>query len=289
MFHIGMRKLVIIIILTAAIISGYYMYQKLAYLNILVKFDELEPFEKQMNVYYKGFKIGKTTKIYPDKDYKNTYLRLKIHPHNIKLPENITAKIQKKQKGGYVNIIYPDSPSLTNIKNNVVIPGKISKDISALLESEGIEEIVNNVSGLLDNANNAVVSLNGVFTEVHGILVEIRPDIKKSVSNLAKTTSHLEKVSADLSSSLDKKTVDNSINNIEETTLNIKEITSNINGITEQVENSTMPVINGVLCETHSTVNNVKEITGGVKHTLQKHFGLGRLMFGRPISKECNY
>ena len=93
-----MKKLIVIIVLITFGILFWFLYQKLAFLNILVKFDDLEPFEKQMNVYYKGFKIGKSTKIYPDKDYTNTFLKLKIHPNNINLPENITAKIQKKAR-----------------------------------------------------------------------------------------------------------------------------------------------------------------------------------------------
>ena len=70
-----MRKLVVIILILLSAVAVWFAYQKLAYLNILVKFDDLEPFERKMNVYYKGFKIGKTTKIFPDKDYKNTYLK----------------------------------------------------------------------------------------------------------------------------------------------------------------------------------------------------------------------
>ncbi len=281
-----MRKLIIISMLILCAISIWFVYQKLAFLNVLVKFDELEPFEKQMNVYYKGFKIGRTTKIYPDKDYKNTYLRLKIHPHDIKLPENVTAKIQKKQIGSYVNIIYPDSPSLKRIKNNVVIPGSISKDISSLLESEGVEQILSDTTNLVENANNTIETLNGVFTEVHGILRDIRPDIKYAVSNLAKTTAHLEKTSANLSNALGKDTIDNSVNNIEETTANIKNVTKNLDDISNQIENTTMPIVNSVLCQTNSTVKNVNEITSGVKNTLKKHFGFGRLIFGRPINNE---
>lgn len=280
-----MRKLVIIIILLLAILAGWFAYQKLAFLNILVKFDELEPFERRMNVYYKGFKIGKTTKIFPDKDYKNTYLRLKIHPHDIKLPENITAKILKKSSGGYVDIVYPDSPSLTRIKNNVIIKGTITKDISSILNEklgeEGIEQIITNASGLVENANNAVGTLNGIFSDIREILKDIRPQINASAKNLETTTKNIKEMSSNLNSSMDKETMEKTVKSIEEATNNVNEITYQINKVS-------IPMINNVICETNSTMKNVKEITGGVKNTLKKHFGLGRLIFGKPISDECN-
>ena len=275
-----MKKIIVIIVLITFGILFWFLYQKLAFLNILVKFDDLEPFEKQMNVYYKGFKIGKSTKIYPDKDYTNTFLKLKIHPNNINLPENITAKIQKKGTGGYINIIYPDAPSLKKIKNDDVIPGRLTKDITTILSEDGAEEIVSNASSLISNANTAVQSLNGIFIEVHGILQDIRPDIKLAVSNLTKTTTNLKEMSSNMNSSLTKETLTNSINNVEKTTKSLSDITV-------QIDRTTIPVVNSVLCQTNSTMKNVKEITGGVKNTLKKHFGFGRLIFGRPISTDC--
>ena len=275
-----MKKIIVIIVLITFGILFWFLYQKLAFLNILVKFDDLEPFEKQMNVYYKGFKIGKSTKIYPDKDYTNTFLKLKIHPNNINLPENITAKIQKKGTGGYINIIYPDSPSLKKIKNNDVIPGRLTKDITTILSEEGAEEILSNASGLISNANTAVQSLNGIFIEVHGILQDIRPDIKLAVSNLTKTTTNLKEMSSNMNSSLNKESLTNSVKNVENTTKSLSDITV-------QIDRTTIPVVNSVLCQTNSTMRNVNEITGGVKNTLKKHFGFGRLIFGRPISKDC--
>ncbi len=255
------------------------LYNKLAFLNLVVKFDDLEPFEKQMNVYYKGFKIGKTTKIYPDKDYQNTYLRLKIHPHDIKLPNNITARIKKSTLNNYISIEYPDSPSLTNIKNYDEIKGKVSKDITTAL-NDNVDTIVEDATTLVESANVTVQNLGEVFAQVNEILTDIRGDIKLASSNLAKTTSNIESMSAKLDNSLDEKGVNNSIKNIEETTKNIQEIT-------KQIDKTTMPIINSTLCETNATVRNVKEITGGIKHTLKKHMGFGRILFGKPINEEC--
>lgn len=274
-----MNKIYLIALTIVVGIISLMLYNKLAFLNLVVKFDDLEPFEKQMNVYYKGFKIGKTTQIYPDKDYQNTYLRLKIHPHDIKLPNNITARIKKSTLNNYISIEYPDSPSLTNIKNYDEIKGKVSKDITTAL-NDNVDTIVEDATTLVESANVTVQNLGEVFAQVNEILTDIRGDIKLASSNLAKTTTNLENMSAKLNRSLGEDNMKNSVQNIEETTKNIQEIT-------KQIDRTTMPIINSTLCETNATVRNVKEITGGIKHTLKKHMGLGRVLFGKPINEEC--
>ena len=120
-----------------------------------------------MNVYYKGFKVGKTVKIYPDKEYTNTYLKLKIYPSDINLPNNITAKINKTKTKEYINIIYPESPSLKKIKDDDIIKGEITKDINSILnESIGkdeVDEIVEDASSLISTAKNTIENLDCVF------------------------------------------------------------------------------------------------------------------------------
>lgn len=282
-----MKRFLIFIIILILILLGYLVYDSLSYMNVTVKFDKLEPFEKQMNVYFKGFKVGKTTEIYANKDYTGTYLKLKLLSRRAKFPSNISVKIRKKKIGGYVDIIYPDVPALKHLKNNDEIKGYIAKDISSLMESENIENIVVEAENLVESANTAIKSLNGIFVEVQKIIIDNRSSIDLTIRSLANTASNLENVSDNLNNALDKDSLTSSVDNIEAVTGNIKQITDSLNDVAYQIDNTTMPIVNCILCETNAAAGNVKEITGGVKHTLEKHMGLGRLMFGRPISKDC--
>ncbi len=290
-----MKKLYVFFVLVILAGIFFLLYQKFAYLNIVVKFDDLEPLEKQMNVYYKGFKIGKTTKIYPDKNYQNTYLKLKIFPHNINLPENISARIKKSRNIAYISILYPDNPALSKIKNNVVIKGTLSKDINSILnekfDDDGIDEIVDDATTLMESANITIQNLGDIFLEIDEIIKESKNDIRSTISSLADSAENLEQISSNLKESLKKEQMAKSIGNIEKTTENINEITKNLNKITYQIDNTTLPIVNSVLCETNSTVKNVDDITSGIKNTLKKRFGLGRIMFGKPIqdTQYCKY
>lgn len=263
------------------VILSYLIYESFSYTNILVRFDELEPFEKQMNVYFKGFKVGKTTKIYPNDDYTNTFLKVKLKTKKSQFPSNIKVNIKKKKSGGYVDIEYPDEPTLARLKNNDVIQGLITRDISSLMESENIEDIVDDAGNLIESANVAVQSLNGIFVEIRSLISDNRNNINIAVKNLTDATYNLEKMTNELNKTLAGNEMSSSINNIEQTTKNIKEIT-------QQIDKTTVPIVNSTLCETYSTVKNAKEITSGVKSTLRKNMGFGRLLFGRPISKDCD-
>lgn len=276
-----MKKLLIFLVLIFCILLGYFLYDHFSYTNILVKFDKLEPFEKQMNVYFKGFKVGKTTKIYPNDDYSNTFLKVKLKTRQARFPSNIKVNIKKKKSGGYVDIIYPDEPNLARLKNNDEIQGLITRDISSLMESENIEDIVDDAGSLIENASIAVQTLNGIFVEIRSLISDNRNNINIAVKNLTDATYNLENMTKELNKTFSRNEINASINNIEQTTQNIKEIT-------QQIDTTTVPIVNSTLCETYSTVRNANEITSGVKKTLKKNMGLGRLLFGKPISKDCD-
>lgn len=276
-----MNKIYITILLITLIILGIFLYNKLAFLNVVVKFDELEPFDKQMNVYYKGFKIGKTTKIYPDDEYKNTYIKLKISPHDIKLPSNIVAKIKKRKTKEFVNIIYPEAPTIKYIQDNDIIKGDICKDINSILndtiEENDVDEIIEETSSLIETANTTLQSLNKIFVQISTMIKNSENDIKITTQNLAKTTKNLENISSKLNNSLNEEELTDSISNIEEATLNIKDITQNIENISTQIDEVTVPIVNSIACDG-------KEITNGIKKTLNKRLGLSKILFGKPIS-----
>ena len=276
-----MKKLILFISLILVSIFLYFVYEYFSYTNILVKFDELEPFEKQMNVYFKGFKVGKTTKIYPNDDYTNTFLKVKLKAKQSHFPSNIKVNIKKKKSGGYVDILYPDEPTLARLKNNDIIQGLITRDISSLMESENIEDIVDDAGSLIENASIAVQTLNGIFVEIRSLISDNRNNINIAVKNLTDATYNLENMTKELNKTFSRNEINASINNIEQTTQNIKEIT-------QQIDTTTVPIVNSTLCETYSTVRNANEITSGVKKTLKKNMGLGRLLFGKPISKDCD-
>ena len=287
-----MKKIYIVIIIFCTAMICWILYNKLFFLNIVVKFNDLEPMEQQMNVYYKGFKIGKTLKIYPDKDFQNTYLKLKIKPRNINLPSNISATIKQTPSKSYINIVLPDNPNIERIKNNMIISGIPAKDIKRAinesLEEEDIDMIIDEAATLMESTNSTVQQIGETFRRINFLLDNINEDIKQTTGNLSKTTKNVSDISDKFNNSISEEQIKKSINNMEEMTENVKNTTYNLNNISEEIENTTIPTINSILCETNSTMENTEEITYGIKETLKKRFGMMKLMFGKPINNKCN-
>lgn len=268
-----MKKFMILILLIFIISTCFFIYDKTSHINIIVKFNDLEPLERSLPVYLKGFRIGKTTKVYPDKDFQNTYISLKLNSKNFNLPKNISAKIVKGKIGGYINLIYPEAPEIARIKNNDEIMGKTTKDIDKLINErfvdEELEGIVDNATNLIENANITVKNLGVIFTQISTIIDENHFKINKAVNNLMDTTNSLKEMANKLNTGIRKDGISNSFNNIED--------------MTNQINNETIPILNNILCEVNEASKNANEITKGIKKTLKERMGLSKLLLGRPI------
>lgn len=85
----------------ALIITGsiFFLFYILGQIRVTVDFQELEPFRHSLPVYYKGFKLGHTVKVYPSPDFHTTRVDLKLRLKELELPANTTAMIRRKEIG----------------------------------------------------------------------------------------------------------------------------------------------------------------------------------------------
>ena len=70
-------------------------------MHITAVFSDLEPFPKNLNVYYKGLKLGRTVRVHPSKDFTDTHVEMILNAKNLSLPDNTTAKMKSKNKKDY--------------------------------------------------------------------------------------------------------------------------------------------------------------------------------------------
>ncbi len=275
------------------IIFAFYIWIKmLTNTYITIQFDELEPFENNMPVYYKGFKVGRTRSIKPSKDFKHTFVQVVINYDNLKLPKNTTAIVKKRDKGEYRNALdyieleYPDSPSIIFLKNGSIIKGTSSLDWNTLFAQQAsdgkLDGLGQSVTDLMDNLNSTVETLTLVFTTINDILNENRANLLTASSNLSKTTSNFHEISSRMTNSLSQEKLDNTTGGFEKTSKNFDESSKNINEITKNLNNM-MPYINATIIDTNSTICNVNQISQGILNTLKERMGLLKLLIGKPV------
>ena len=297
-----MKKLLILILGAALGIAGFiFVVHSFCNIHITAVFEELEPFPRNLNVYYKGFKLGRSVRVRPSKDFTNTRVDMILNAKGISLPDNITAKVKRKDKKDYIELEYPDAPSITDIKNHSVIQGKKSFDISGYIDEQaeggGLDEIKDNLNDTVESAGDTLDALTELIGTANDILKDLRPSLKITGENLAVMSQNLSDVTGELSRSAKPKRLDNTFANIEQTTKNIERATKNlenaslnVSNITKHADSQTISLVDCVIQNTNAVienvnvvVSNVNDIVKGFKATLSKRFAGMKIMFGKPI------
>ena len=292
-----MNKVLIIFFAALISIAGiWYGVYRLTNLHVTAVFDELEPFPHNINVYYKGFRLGRSTKVYPSKDFTQTYVDMNLHMDDFSLPDNITAKVKTKNKRDYIELIYPDMPSVTYLKNHDKIKGEKGINFASFIQDQadsgGLDNLTGNLSETVDAAGETMNALTDLFHTANDILVDLRPSLKESGENLAITTRNLTvasdniaNVSIGLNRSAKPKILDNTFSNIELITKNLELTTSNTALLTKRADSETVALLNCLIKNANNVILNINDIIKGFKATLSKRFAGMRLIFGKPLEK----
>ena len=278
------------------VIHGFYN------MHITAVFEDLEPFPKNLNVYYKGFKLGRTVRVHPSKDFMNTHVEMILNAKNLRLPDNTTAKMKSKNKKDYIELEYPNAPSITFLKNHSIIRGtkglNIGDYIDKQAEAGGLDEIKDNLNDTVASAGDTLDALTELFGTANDILKDIRPSLKITAENMAETSKNLKETSAEINQSLKPKRLSNSVVNIEQTTKNIERTTKNLENAslditktTKHINTDTISIVDCVIANIYTiidninvVINNTNDIVIGFQKTLNKRFAGMKIMFGRPIS-----
>ncbi|MFQ8625396.1 MAG: MlaD family protein [Candidatus Gastranaerophilaceae bacterium] len=140
----NLYKSLIVVFLLLFIGAAYYNYRTNTY--VTAEFKNLRPFHDRAPIYYNGFKIGKVVKVRPNADYTSTILTLELHPDKLRLPINIVANLKKERnkrndKFDYIDIIYPEAPSIFFIKDGDRIAGKTTVELDTYLSNQDPESL----------------------------------------------------------------------------------------------------------------------------------------------------
>ncbi len=282
-----MKKEFFIYILVIAALIIYIIYL-MGQIRITVDFKELEPFKGSLPVFYKGFKLGHTSKVYPGPDYQSTRVDLKIRLKNLELPENTYAMIRRKDKKDYIELFYPDSPYLASLRSNSLIEGQKGVNFETYLQEQakngGLDEIKENLNGTIVAAGKTFNSLTEMIGTLTSILNDIKPSLNEAADNLTVATKNLSDMSYEVKDSIRGDSISTTLYNLERTSKNLTLTTQNITGITGKVNNTSINLINCVIRNINVIVSNINDIVIGIGNTLQKRGGGLRLIFGKTIS-----
>lgn len=271
--------IMLILIILASIGIFKYIIRVSHYTHIKAEFTELTPFSSKMPVYFKGFKIGKVTKIEPKDDFTATQMHITLFPEQIRFPKNVYIKVKSYKKNvTYAEIELPELASEKRLKDGDTIKGKTDMSFEAILqrqaESGSFDLIIGTLGEVMVNLNNTVKQAEGLISDIRVTFKNNESYISVSTRNLSEATTNLSRTSLRISGTVDQITVDKTMKNIEETSRNMKNITRNIDCATRDLSD-TMNHVNGI-------TENVEGITDSVNCTMKNRFAGFRLIFGKP-------
>ena len=274
-----MKNILIVLGIILLILIGAYINYRMHYIKVKAEFEQLEPFPDSLPVYYRGFKLGRSTKVYPSKDFTKTYVELVLNINELALPENSAIKIKTKNK---------KDPSVEYLKNGSTMKGEVCYNLSSYLsaqaENGGFDDLQDNLNTTISAAGDTLEALTTLLNTGNEILVDAKPDINKSVKNLTVATENLADLTKKMNTSAKSEYLDNTFKNVNDTTENIEKITAHSASITEKIDKQTVNLVDCLIKNINNVVLNINEIVCGLKSTLSKKFGGMRLIFGKPIN-----
>lgn len=284
----------LIFILVLIVIANY-----LNHTYIKAEFNKMDPIPSKMGVYYKGYKLGSTSRLRISKDFKKTYLYITLNQRGLHLPKNIKVKIKKyDNETKYVDIIYPSRPMIRYIRTGDTIKGDTGFIFSGIsdINQAHIDDLSEKGGDLLSSAKKTTDSLTEMFDLVTDILGENRENIlnsttslKNGMKNLEQTTQNMKAMSNKVNDGITKQNIQNSTKNIEQMTSNFANSSKDFISITGNFNKTSsdfsvlVPKLSTLIDVVQMSICNVNDIILGLKKTLQQKWGGARIIFGKPI------
>lgn len=296
-------KIILILLFLGGI--GFWIYTYATHTYIRAEFQHLDPFPAKMPVYYKGYKLGTTSKNEISKDFTKTILYINLKQSGLHLPKNITAEIKNQGGSYYVELVFPEFPTKKYIKSGDLIKGKTYSEleVTTKLNQAYLVSLAQKGDSLISSATKLTDNANDLVSLVQEVINENREDLKTSTKNLKITTQNLSVITTDVkfittdvkdlahkaNSSFNKKDIQKSTQNIKVITDDLTQITNNLIPITQNLKDTTSNILNGLpkidtlIDKVTNVVTNLNEILQGLKNTLKQKFSGFRIMFGRAI------
>lgn len=284
----------LIFILVLIVIANY-----LNHTYIKAEFNKMDPIPSKMGVYYKGYKLGSTSRLRISKDFKKTYLYITLNQRGLHLPKNIRVKIKKyDNETKYVDIIYPKRPMIRYIRTGDTIKGDTGFIFSGIsdINQAHIDDLSEKGGDLLSSAKKTTDSLTEMFDLVTDILGENRENIlnsttslKNGMKNLEQTTQNMKAMSNKINDGITKQNIQNSTKNIEQMTSNFANSSKDFISISGNFNKTSsdfsvlVPKLSTLIDVVQMSICNVNDIILGLKKTLQQKWGGARIIFGKPI------
>lgn len=270
------------------VIAGYVLYNSIIhhpYMKLIVKYKDVPAVNTNLwlyriNTHYRGFDVGKVTKIKLSEDQNYVEFHINIYYKDLKLPKNTLFVFKTENLYGkrYVDIEPADSPSKDLLSDGDTVMGVTAYErfdeflLKELKTGQG-KKLIGNLNDITDVIKKSLEDLENekLLIQSAGDLAVILENLKeiagdKSVKTDFKSTIKLSKdsfknINEILSSQEVKDVISNAPESIDVTISNVKSINQNLDKVSQNIPEVTksLTTTNSLLTNTNSnlsTINN---------------------------------
>jgi len=245
------------------------------YMTITAKFKDPGPIAKGLQVYYQGVNVGKVSKINFSKDFKYTLVYISIYRKDLKLPANITARIDSQGITGqkFININYPDHPVSKLISDGSFISGEVPFSLSDLQEIFGeqvkngrLQKMIADFDKSFELQERLSVKLTKLATNANNLIEDNRAEISELIDAAAATALNLNKIFTNVNNIVGDSDIKQGIKSTVKTANNTAGILKDI--LKSDEFNNSMSNINKIT-QNISEITADNELKGNLKSTLK--------------------
>lgn len=273
----------------------YFIFKILSYTYVTIEYTKLRPFRGYPPVVYNGFKIGRCIRIKPDKSYTKTRMTVVLFPRDLNLPKNIFAQFKRikinDKNIDFVELVYPSTPALARLATKNVIEGVSMIPLEELFQNQdpnALKNIQKDLSRTINDLDNTILALGDLFQTMQMLVEQNQSNLYQTTSNFNQASNNVNQITSKVNYAINQNELQSIFSGINTSFENIKSTTLNLSVLTGSVDEKVPTTINSQVMQIDNIIDNVDDITCGIKNTLSKNFGGLRILFGKTINKNDN-
>ena len=286
--NVSKSKLIIGILLV--VFCGYIFFNFMTKpeMTVIIAYSETPPIiqhflRRDITAYYRGYNVGKVSKVGLSKDQKHINFYLEIYYKHLQLPKNTSIILKTEDLYGarYFDLRYPKHPSSELLSNGDVIKGyaaydRLDKYLMTEFKTGKLKKIEDNLIDITNILKNYLGENNSDIKEAKYdttiILNNLReiisdPHLKQGLKSIIISSSRSVK---DINQLLEtkelKETITNAPKSIDKTIKNLESINENMPKINENIAkaNQNIPEVNKTVSTTNSLLCNTNYNLGTI-------------------------
>ncbi|OGI27426.1 MAG: hypothetical protein A2287_10795 [Candidatus Melainabacteria bacterium RIFOXYA12_FULL_32_12] len=286
-----MRKiwLIIFALVIAIGIGVYFLYisNNNVQMTLIVKFKEAPPviqgiIRGKTDIYYRGYRVGKVSKITLSEDQKHILFYLDIYYKGLRLPENTKVYLRTQDIFGdrYFDLVYPENPSARLLSDGDIITGtsvfeRLDKYLVQTLQAGRLSKLISNltylsslITGYVSRPQTrrelqaAVENINELIAseELQEIIAIAPQTLTRTVAGLEEVSVGLPQVSTDIKqASTDIQQASTDIQQASRNILEVGETVTHTNKAIWEV-NETLPEVTQTVSVTNALLDNTNTL-----------------------------